>query len=162
VSQRPLITREQYQGEFTFESPSYESFGNQEYVPDPSFGSKLPARVRVDGRLTGTARISAKGLIALSTADLYRLLEAVKHARELEVEYAIGYSQPLSFGLTGLPDMLSKLAMSSVSQLPGPPKKPPLEESDDVALLTLLLDVGNNKSFGGILVSNALAVSPTS
>jgi hypothetical protein len=147
----PLITRDQHQRDFTSNPPTVETFGDQEYVLEPNFfGRKLRARVRVDSQLIGTARIGAKGLLALRPADVYRLTDAVKRGRELEVEYAAEgerYALPLSFDLTGLANELAKFPKRYVGELGAwPGTKPPFVEADEVEPVALLVKVGNRHS----------------
>jgi hypothetical protein len=148
----PLITREQFQKDYTSTPPTYESFDAQQYVPAPFFSDKL-ARIGVDGQLIGTARMAAKAQIALSPADAYSLIEAVKHGRELEVEFAIGpdgYDPPIAFDLTDLPDALSKLTGHFVGELGAKGlQQVPVVAADELALVALMLDAGNQHGVHG-------------
>jgi hypothetical protein len=152
-----LITRDQYQGNFTSNPPTAQTFDGQDYLVDPNFfGQKLRARVRVDGELVATARPGPKGTISLGPWAAESLIERVKHGHQLQVEYTVdserkdprlfeqGYEK-LSFDLTGLQDALSKFRPITLARaLPaGPNAHPPVVEANGTEAVALLLDAAN-------------------
>ena len=168
-----LVAREQYQSDLTCKPQTYGTFDGREYVLEPTFfGSKLRARVRIDGKLLATARPDPKGFIAFHLP-----VDAVPHGNEIQVQYAVGsngYGAPLSLALTGLEGVLSKFHQGSlIERLPEwlpsctdaemrereqdreraglkvfqnacrPDPRPTFNDADEVATVALLLNAAN-------------------
>jgi hypothetical protein len=155
-----LVSRDQYQRDFTSNPPTSETFDGQDYVVVPILSGDNPrARIRVDDELIATKRPGPKGTISLSPWEAEALIERVKRSRKLQVEFRVGseshgptstglplfeqgYDVP--FDLTGLRDALSKFRQVTVGVLPAAPTtKPAVVEADPFETVALLLDAAN-------------------